>query len=70
MIYYAVYAVSTSHIIVIVTSVFKMLVTAARSGVCRYGRLLYSAPGFFFFFYLTNLRKNGRTLFGAKYGRT
>ena len=40
------------------------------SGVCRYGRLLYSAPVFFLFFYLMNLRKNGRTLFGAKYGRT
>jgi len=26
-------------------------ITAARSGVCRYGRLLYSAPVFFFFLF-------------------
>ena len=26
------------------------IITAARSGVCRYGRLLYSAPVFFLFF--------------------
>jgi len=34
------------------------------------GRLFYFARVFYFFFYLTNLRQNGRTPFGTKYGRT
>jgi len=44
-------------------------ITAARPAYagtegCYILRLFFS-----FSFYLTNLRKNGRTLFGAKYGR-
>jgi len=39
-----VYVFFDLHLIVL------FIITAARSGVCRYGRLLYSAPVFFFFF--------------------
>ena len=51
-------------------SMIKIDYYSRPSGVCRYGRLFYFACVFYFFFYLTNLRKNGQSLFGAKYGRT
>jgi len=48
----------------------RRIITAARPAYAGTEGCYVLRMFFFFFLYLTNKRKNGRTLFGAKYGRT
>jgi len=47
-----------------------IIITAARAGVRQLEGCSILHVFFISFFNLTNLRQNGRTPFGAKYGRT
>jgi len=52
-----------------VVNMLLIIVTAARAGACQpEGCSILHV--FFISFFITNLRQNGRTPFGAKYGRT